>query len=106
MCELRSVVSEEARALQSSVSLPRSRFLDVTQRSKFGGIKFFAESVHRSAFAAQTRSFLCGKFSTARLEVVPNLRHVGVFQMSTMVNLGIGFQEPLTRPGVNYLTRQ
>ena len=43
-------------------------------------------------FAAQTQSFLCGKFSTARLEVLPNLRHAGVFQMSTMVNLGIGFQ--------------
>ena len=56
--------------------------------------------MHPSAFAAQTQSFLYGKFSTARLEVLPNLRHVGVFQMSTMVNLGIGFQEPLTRPGV------
>ena len=66
----------------------------------FGGIKFFAESVHRSGFAAHTQSFLHGKFSTARLKVLPNLRHVGVFQMSTMVNLGIGFQEPLTRPGV------
>ena len=67
---------------------------------KFGGIKFFAESVHRSAFAAQTQSFLYGKFSTARLEVLPSLRHVAVFQMITMVNLGIAFQEPLTRPGV------
>ena len=57
--------------------------------------------MHRSAFAAQTQSFLYGKFSTARLEVLPNLRRVGVFQMSTMVNLGIGFQEPLTHgPGV------
>ena len=37
----------------------------------------------RASFAAQTRSFLCGKFSTARLKV---------FQMSAMVNLGIGFQ--------------
>ena len=45
----------------------------------------------RASFAAQTQSFLCGKFSTARLEVLPNLRHGGVFQMSTMVNLGIGF---------------
>ena len=45
-----------------------------------------------ASFAAQTQSFLCGKFSTARLEVLPNLRHAGVFQMSTMVNLGIGFQ--------------
>ena len=55
----------------------------------------------RESFAAQTQSFLCGKFSTARLEVLPNLRHAGVFQISTMVNLGIGFQEPLTRPGVS-----
>ena len=45
-----------------------------------------------ASFAAQTKSFLCSKFSTARLEVLPNLRHAGVFQMSTMVNLGIGFQ--------------
>ena len=45
-----------------------------------------------ASFAAQTQSFLCSKFSTARLEVLPNLRHAGVFQMSTMVNLGIGFQ--------------
>ena len=36
--------------------------------------------------------FLCGKFSTARLEVLPNLRHEEFFQMSTMVNLGVGFQ--------------
>ena len=42
------------------------------------------------SFAAQT--FLCRKFSTARLEVLPNLRHAEVFQMSTMVNLGIWFQ--------------
>ena len=56
--------------------------------------------MHRSAFAVQTQSFLYGKLSTARLEVLPNLRQVGVFQMSTMVNLGIGFQEPLTRSGV------
>ena len=46
----------------------------------------------RASFAAQTQSFLCGKFSTARLEVLTNLRHAGVFQMSTMVILGIGFQ--------------
>ena len=54
--------------------------------------------------AAQTQSFLCDKFSTARLEVLPNLRLAGVFQISTMVDLGIGFQEPstrrLTRPSV------
>ena len=34
------------------------------------------------------------------LEVLPNLRHAGVFQMSTMVKLGIGFKEPLTFPGI------
>ena len=45
-----------------------------------------------ASFAAQTQSFLCSKFSTAQLEVLPNLRHAGVFQMIMMVNLGIGFQ--------------
>ena len=55
------------------------------------------KSVHRSLL---TQSFLCGKLSTARLEVLTNLRHAGVFQMNTMVNLGIGFQEPLTRSSV------
>ena len=35
----------------------------------------------------------------AQSEVLPNLRHAGVFHMSTMVNLGIGFKEPLTCPG-------
>ena len=49
------------------------------------------ESV-RASFAAQTQSFFRGKFSTARLGVLPNLRHAGVFQMSMIVNLGIGFQ--------------
>ena len=49
----------------------------------------------RASCAAQ--SFLCGKFSTARLEVSPNLRHARVFQTSTMANLGIGFHGPLTR---------
>ena len=51
---------------------------------KFGGWE-------RESFTAQTRSFLCGKFSTAWLEVLPNLRYAGVFQMSMLVNLGIGF---------------
>ena len=46
---------------------------------------------HSAAFTGQTRTFLCGKFCTERLEVLPNLRHGGVFQISTMVNLGIGF---------------
>ena len=42
----------------------------------------------------RTPTDVCGE---ARLEVLANS---GVFQMSTMVNLGIGFQEPLTRSGV------
>ena len=54
----------------------------------------------RASCAAQ--SFLCGKFSTARLEVSPNLRHAGVFQTSTMANLGIGFQGPLTRVSMGW----
>ena len=72
----RSIVSEEAH----------------TRRNSVWSNSY--ENVHRSfvSFSAQTQSFLCGKFSTARLEVLPNLRHAGVFQMSTMVNLGIGFQ--------------
>ena len=39
-------------------------------------------------------------YTTARLEVSPNLRHAEVFQTSTMVNLGIVFQEPLTRSDI------
>ena len=72
----RSIVSEEAH----------------TRRNSVWSNSY--ENVHRSfvSFSAQTQSFLCGKFSTARLEVLPNLRHAGVFQMSTMVNLGVGFQ--------------
>ena len=66
----RSIVSEEAHAPRCSV----------WSNSKW----------ERASFAAQTQSFLCGKFFTARLEVLPNLRHGGVFQMSTMVNFGIG----------------
>ena len=46
----------------------------------------------RASFAAHTVIFLFGKFSTARLEFLPNLRHAGIFQMSTMVNSGIGSQ--------------
>ena len=72
----RSIVSKEAHARRSSLGSNSSR----------------------ASFAAQ--SFLCGKFSTARLEVSPNLRHAGVFTTSTMVNLGIVFQEPLTCPGI------
>ena len=54
------------------------------------------ESVHRSLFS------LWQIFYSTRLEVLPNLRHAGVIQMGTMVNVAIGFQfiEPLTRPGV------
>ena len=70
----RSIVSEEAH----------------TRRNSVWSTSY--ENVHRSfvSFSAQTQSFLCGKFSTARLEVLPNLRHAVVFQMSTIVNFGIG----------------
>ena len=51
---------------------------------KFGGWE-------HSLFAAQTQS-LCVKFSTAGLEVLPNLRHKGVFQMSMMVNFRISLR--------------
>ena len=33
------------------------------------------------------------RYSTVRIEVLPNLRHAGIFQISTI-------QKPLTRPGV------
>ena len=46
------------------------------------------------------QSFLCGKFCTVTLEVSPNLRHAGIFQTSTIINLGIVFQGSLTRPGI------
>ena len=59
--------------------------------------KNFNKNTRKFEFAVQTQSFLCDK---ARLEILLNLRHARVFQMSTMVNLGIGFQEPLTHPGV------
>ena len=62
------------------------RFRRGTSSPKFGVIKFLCE---RALFAAQTQSFLCSKFFTSRLEVLPNLRHGRVFQMSTMVNFGI-----------------
>ena len=89
--------------MQISRPLPRSRrtpgrglsefesakiylFRRSTHSPKFGVIKFLWE---RALFAAQTQSFLCGKFFTSRLEVLPNLRHGRVSQMSTMVNFGV-----------------
>ena len=39
-------------------------------------------------------------FSRALLEVLPNSRRAGIFHISAMVNLEIGFQAPLTRPGI------
>ena len=60
----------------------------------------------RASIAAQTQSFLCGKFSTAWSEALPNLRHAGVLLMSKIVNLWIKFQEPVTRLGVKLLTRR
>ena len=56
-------------------------FEESTRSPKFGEMKFLAESVYRARF----------------IEVLPNSRHAGVFRISMMVNLGIGFQEPWTR---------
>ena len=39
-------------------------------------------------------------FSRALLEVLPNSRRAGIFQISAMGNLEKGFQAPLTRPGI------
>ena len=50
------------------------------------------ESVHRSLFS------LWQIFYSTRLEVLPNLRHAGVFQMITMVNLP-GEDSPYERGG-------
>ena len=68
----RYIVSEEAHARRSSV-----------WSNSY-------ESVHRTLL--RHRVFFVANFlQHARLEVLPNLRHaLGVFQMSTMVNLGIG----------------
>ena len=60
------------------------------------------DQIHSSRASCTAQSFLCGKFSTAGLEVSPKLRHAGVFQTSTMANLGIGFQEPLTRVSMGW----
>ena len=56
------------------------RFRRSTRSSKFGVIKFLWE---RASFS------LC-QISRPPLEVLPNLRHAGVFQMSMTVNFGIG----------------
>ena len=39
-------------------------------------------------------------FCSWQILVLPNLRRVGVFQISAMANLEIRFQAPLTRPGI------
>ena len=69
---------------------------DVPFPEKYALAEVLWDQINSSRASCAAQSFLCGKFSTARLEVSPNLRHGGVFQTSTMVNLGIGFQEPLT----------
>ena len=74
------------------------RFRRSTRSPKFGGIKLIPR-VNR----ALLRVFFVANFQQhARLEVSPNLRHAGVFQTSTMANLGIGFQEPLTRVSMGW----
>ena len=91
ICKLvtRSLVVDGHRVeVNPNLRMRRSiRFRRSTRSPKFRLIKFLRE---RASFPAQTQSFLCGKFFTTRLEVLPNLRQAGDFQMSTMVNFGIG----------------
>ena len=77
---------------QNSLHLTRVHFATFYQTPLRQGQLKCKHDEERASFAAQTQSFLCGKFSTARLEVLTNLRHAGVFQKGTMVSLGIGFQ--------------
>ena len=75
---------------------------DVPFPKKYALAEVRWDQIRSSRASCTAQSFLCGKFSTAGLEVSPNLRHAGVFQTSTMVNLGIGFQEPLTRVSMGW----
>ena len=54
----------------------------------------------RTSFAAKTQRFLCGKFSPSRLEVLTNLRHAGLLQLRTTVNLDFNSRAFETGPGV------
>ena len=75
---------------------------DVPFPKKYSLAEVRWDQINSSRASCAGQSFLCGKFSTARLEVSPNLRHAGVFQTSTMANLGIEFQEPLTRVSMGW----
>ena len=75
---------------------------DVPFPKKYALAEVRWDQIHSSRASCTAQSFLCSKFSTAGLEVSPNLRHAGVFQTSTMANLGIGFQGPLTRVSMGW----
>ena len=77
---------------QNSLHLTRVHCATIYQTALRQGQVKCKHDEERALFAAQTQSFLRRKISTARLEVLTNLRHAGLFQMSTIVNLGIGFQ--------------
>ena len=65
----RSIISEEAHAHRTSV---------------------WSNLMRTCIVCCSDSEFSLCQISTPRLEVLPNLRHAGVFQMSTMVNFGIG----------------
>ena len=75
---------------------------DVPFPKKYALAEVRWDQIHSSRASCTAQSFLCGKFSTAGLEVSPNLRRAGFFQTSTMANLGIGFQGPLTRVSMGW----
>ena len=75
---------------------------DVPFPKKYALAEVRWDQINSSRASCAAQSFLCGKFSTARLEVSPNLTHAGVFQSSTMANLGIEFQGPLTRVSMGW----
>ena len=77
-------------------------YQDVPFPKKYALAEVRWDQIHSSRASCTAQSFLCGKFSTAGLEISPNLRHAGVFQTSTMANLGIGFQGPLTRVSMGW----
>ena len=79
----RFIASEETRALRSSVGSNSSLS---GRRASFGVRCSDSEFSLRQIFYSTVRGLT--KFKTRRS------------QISTMVNLGIGFQEPLAHPGV------
>ena len=59
---------------QNALHLTRVHCATFYQNALRQGQLKWKHDEERSSFAAQTQSFLCGKFSTARLEVLPNFK--------------------------------